>query len=176
MKFLMITMMAAVATAMVAPREEEEKEMVTVPIIVDDVENNFLPLFDKAPIECLIWKVKLNPQDKLDKNWLNEHGGESLILTKDNMIIKIGDDTFRPNKNYSMDVFDDDEALKVYNKDKLVFQTDKTNFKNMMSYADNEFSFFFIPITMKFSNCTVREPRANSTDGFHRRQVWSMFR
>jgi hypothetical protein len=171
MKFTIITMAVVAATAvtgMVAPREEE-KEMVTIPIIVDDVENNFHPYFDKEPVECFTWKVKLNPQHKLDKNWLNEHGGESLILTKDNMIIKIGSDTFRPNKNYSMNVFDDDEVLKIYNEDRLVFQTNKMNFKNMMSYADYEFSFFFIPITMKFSNCT-------STDGFHgRRQVWSMF-
>lgn len=149
----MITMMAAtVAVAMVAPREE--KEMVTIPIIVEGVENNFHPYFDKAPIKCLTWRVKLNSQNKFDINWLNEHGGESLILTKENMIIKIGNDTFSPNKKYSMNVFDNDEVLEVYNKDKLVFQTDKTNFKNMMSYADNEFSFFYIPITMKFNNCT----------------------
>jgi hypothetical protein len=144
----MITMTAAVA-AVAVPKKEE---VVQIPIVVDDVENTFHPVFDKAPVECSTWKVKLNSLNNVDKKWLNEHGGESLILTKDNMIIKIGDDVLKPNHNYSMDVVDDD--IKVYNKDKLVFQTDKTNFKNMMSYADNEFSFFFIPITMKFTNCT----------------------
>jgi hypothetical protein len=142
-------MMTAAVAAVAVPKEE-----VTIPIIVDDVENTFHPVFDKAPVECSTWKIKLNSLHKVDKKWLNEHGGESLILTKNNMIIKIGDDIFKPNHNYSMDVIDDDEDIKVYNEDKLVFQTDKTNFKNMMSYADNEFSFFFIPITMKFTDCT----------------------
>lgn len=137
-------------------RDNENNEQVKIPIIVSDVENTFHPYFDDKPTKCSNWKIKLNTLNKVDKKWLKEHGADSLILTKDNMIIKIGDDdetkddVYLPDKVYKVVK---DKDVKIYNKDKLVFKTDYENFSNMMSYGDNEYSFMFIPITIQFYDC-----------------------
>lgn len=43
---------------------------------------------------------------------------------------------------------------KTHPKGTLIFKTDYDNFKNMMSYADNEYTFNMIPITFAFYECT----------------------
>lgn len=152
MKFFIIAIATTVAFGATI-RETQNNEQVKIPIIVSDVENTFHPYFDDKPTKCSNWKIKLNTLNKIDKKWLKEHGGESLILTKDNMIIKIGDDeknTYLPDKIYKV-VKDND--VTIYNQDKLVFKTDYENFSNMMSYADNEYSFLFIPVTIQFYDC-----------------------
>jgi len=156
MKYLTIAIIATAATSWAAATavSREEKETVKLPII-NEVENTFHPYFDDKPVECQSWKIKLSSVSQVDKTWLKEHGGEAVILTKDNMVIKIGDgsDEYKPNKTYSIDEIHNDDCLTVYNKDKLVFKTDYENFKNMMSYADNEYSFIFLPITFQFYEC-----------------------
>jgi hypothetical protein len=66
------------------------------------------------------------------------------------MVIKIGKNMYKPNQEYDVVSGKD---VRIYNENKLVFKTSYTNFKNMMSYADNEYNFFFIPITIQFYNC-----------------------
>jgi hypothetical protein len=147
MKFLIIFVAGiSLGKAMSTTSREEIK----IPIIVDDVKNTFHPYFDTKPVECQTWKIKLNPLNKLDEKWLKDHGGQSLILTEDNMVIKIGKNMYKPNQEYDVVSGKD---VRIYNEDKLVFKTSYTNFKNMMSYADNEYNFFFIPITIQFYNC-----------------------
>lgn len=142
----------AIVTTVALATAVRDNEQVKIPIIVSDVENTFHPYFDDKPTKCSNWKIKLNTLNKVDKKWLEEHGGESLILTKEVMTIKIEDEknTYHPDTMYKVI---EDKDVKIYNEDKLVFKTDYENFSNMMSYADNEYSFMFIPITIQFYDC-----------------------
>lgn len=126
------------------------KEEIKLPLVAD-VENTFHPVFDDKPVECTKFNIKVTPLNKFDKEWLIQHGGEALVLTKENTTIKIGDEIYKPNKKYSVMKNQD---VEIYNQDTLVFKSDYENFKNMMSYADNEYSFLLIPITIVFSECT----------------------
>ena len=150
MKTLVLISCFAVTYGFAAPTQKDET--IKLPLIAN-VENNFHPVFDDKPVECTKFNIKLVPMDEFefDKEWLIQHGGEALILTKENTIIKIGDEIYKPNKKYSVVKNQD---VEIYNQDTLVFKADYENFKNMMSYADNDYSFMLIPITIVFSECT----------------------
>ena len=150
MKSIAVLVVSTLVTAGLAA-STSDREKIHLPLVVADVENNFHPMFDDKPVQCSEFIIRLNPLNKFDKEWLVQHGGKLLVLTKENMMIKIGDKVYyKPNKKYSVV---ENQGIEVYNKDVLVFKTDYTNFKNMMSYADNTYSFNFIPITMVFSDC-----------------------
>lgn len=128
----------------------EDDSTLKLPLVFNDVKNTYNSYFDEKPIECLKWKIKLNNVNNVDKKWLEQHGGKKLLLTKDNMTIKIGNETFESNKIYDLI---ENQDVTIYNLNDLVFKTTFHSFKNMMSYADNEYSFLYIPITIKFFNC-----------------------
>lgn len=147
--FIISTLIASSSTFAASTSDREE---IKLPLIVTGVENNFHPMFDDKPIECSEFIIRLDPLNRFDKEWLVQHGGKLLVLTQDNTIIKIGDGAvvYKLNKKYNVV---EKQGIEIYNKDVLVFKTDYTNFKNMMSYADHTFSFNFIPVTMVFSDC-----------------------
>ena len=147
---LAVLVVSTLVTAGLAASTSREK--IHLPLIVADVENKFHPMFDDKPVQCSEFIIRLDTLNKFDKEWLVQHGGKLLVLTKDNIIIKIGDGgaVYRPDKKYNVV---ENASVEVYNKNVLVFKTDYNNFKNMMSYADHTFSFNFIPITMVFSDC-----------------------
>jgi hypothetical protein len=132
--------------ASISPYKREDIKLPIVP----DIENTFHPFFDEKPVECAKFNIKLDSMSKYDKKWLLNNNGEKLILTEKNMIIKIGDTIYKPNKKY--DVIDN-QSVNIYNQDTLVIKIDYINFKNMMSYADNEYLFMLIPITFAFYDC-----------------------
>lgn len=144
--FIITTAFAAIASC----ASVSTRETLNLPLVFDDVENTFHPQFDEKPVECLEWKIKLNNVNSIDRKWLVKHGGQSLLLTKENMTIKIGDEIFEPNTIYK--IVENQDVL-IFNEDELVFKTTFESFQNMMSYADNEYSFLYIPITVKFYNC-----------------------
>ena len=147
MKFITATLFSLGAFGMAAPSPGEK---IKLPLIAN-VENTFHPVFDDKPVECTQFNIKLNNLDKVDRDWLNQHGGESLILTEENIVIKIrNNDTYKPNKHYNVV---ENHAVEIYNQGILVFKTSYKNFKNMMSYADNMYSFLYIPITIMFYEC-----------------------
>ena len=147
MKFITATLFSLGAFGMAAPSPGEK---IKLPLIAN-VENTFHPVFDDKPVECTQFNIKLNNLDKVDRDWLNQHGGESLILTEENIVIKIrNNDTYKPNKHYNVV---ENHAVEIYNQGILVFKTSYKNFKNMMSYADHMYSFLYIPLTIMFYEC-----------------------